>query len=235
MDNQVQRINITMRLNFTSINILLDRSGSMQKVSDDTVGGLNSFLNEQRKVKGDAVVSLATFSTDYTLIHDFVPLEQVGDLSSKTYNPAGFTALLDSIGKMVNGTGAKLAAMKEEERPSQVLFVIISDGEENRSKEFTRSKIFEMISHQRDKYNWNFVYIGCNQEQIQEAVNLGIAPANAAVYDQTKGGTRRLFKSISENATSYRISGVAQNSFFDQGNIKPSDLIVDINTSKKDN
>jgi hypothetical protein len=213
-----------MRQNFTSINILLDRSGSMQKVSDDTIGGLNTFLNEQRKVKGDAVVSLATFASDYTLIHDFAPLDQVGDISNKTYKTAGFTALLDSIGKMVNGVGAKLAAINEADRPSQVLFVIISDGEENRSKEFTRAKIFEMISHQRDKYNWNFVYIGCNQDQIQEATNLGIAAQNAVIYDQTKGGTKRLFRSISENAKSYRISGAGQNSFFDQGNAAPTDI-----------
>jgi uncharacterized protein YegL len=213
-----------MKVGYSHIVVVLDRSGSMAKVSDDTIGGINSFLAEQRNVKGTATVSLATFADDYTLIHDFVPLEQVGDITSKTYRPAGFTALLDALGRTINNVGAKLAKMDEADRPSQVLFVIISDGEENRSKEFNRSQIFDMISHQRGKYNWNFVYIGCSQDQIQEATNLGIAPANAAMYSQTKGGTRRLFKSISENATSYRISGDQQNDFFGQGNISPMDI-----------
>jgi uncharacterized protein YegL len=212
-----------MRNGYTHISLLIDRSQSMTKVSDETIIGINSFLNEQRAVKGTATVSLATFANDYTLIHDFVPLDQVGDLTSKTYKPAGFTALLDSVGKLVNDVGAKLAKLEEHQRPSQVLVVIISDGEENRSKTFNRGQIFEMISHQRNKYNWNFVFIGCSQDQISEAVNLGIAPANAAIYSQTAGGTKRLFKSISENATSYRISGSQQNSFFEQGNTSPID------------
>jgi uncharacterized protein YegL len=214
---------LIMKSNYAHIAICLDRSGSMAKVSDETIIGINSFLNEQRAVKGTATVSLATFANDYTLIHDFVPLDQVSDLTNKTYKPAGYTALLDSIGRLVNDVGARLAKMEEHERPSQVLVIIISDGEENRSKTFNRGQIFDMISHQRNKYNWNFVFIGCSQDQISEAVNLGIAPQNAAIYSQAKGGTRRLFQSISENATSYRISGSQQNDFFNQGNTNPID------------
>lgn len=221
-----------MRHSYTHISMLIDRSGSMAKVCDDTIGGINTFLTEQRKVAGTATVSLATFASDYTLIHDFVPLEQVGDLTNKTYKPAGFTALLDSVGKLVDDTGTKLHKMQENERPSQVLFLIVSDGEENRSKEFTRSQIFDTISHQRNKYNWNFIYIGCSQDQIQEAANLGISTKNVALYDQTKAGSRRMFKSISENTASYRISGEQQNNFFDQGNSATSDHIINISSLK---
>src|SRR5271155_5631682 len=96
--------------NFTSINIILDRSGSMKKLASDTIGGFNQFLTDQQKVEGVAMLTLATFAHDYKLIHDFTPLKHVADLTVETYQPAGYTALLDAIGRTINATGAKLAA-----------------------------------------------------------------------------------------------------------------------------
>jgi hypothetical protein len=214
------------RPNFTSINIILDRSGSMKKLASDTIGGFNQFLSDQKKVEGEAIFTLATFANDYTLVHDNTPLKHVADLTIETYQPAGYTALLDAIGRTINATGAKLATMAEEERPSQVLFVIMTDGEENSSEEFTRDAIFSMISHQKEKYNWLFTFIGASQEAIKGAQSYGIGASNAVLYDSHSAvGAMKSFASISANTTSYRRSKIADGgfNFFDQGNAKPLD------------
>jgi hypothetical protein len=205
--------------NFTSINIVLDRSGSMKKLSADTIGGFNTFLADQKKVKGEAALTLATFSSDYTLVHDFAPLKSITDLTVEKYQPSGYTALLDAIGRTINTTGTKLAAMKEEDRPSQIIFVIITDGEENFSREFTREKVFEMISHQRDKYKWEFLFIGANQDAIQEAAKIGISVGNSLNYVADAGGIASVYGSVSGNMTNYRNTGAQQTDFFNQTSI----------------
>lgn len=211
-----------MKPNFTSINIVLDRSGSMKRLSNDTIGGFNTFLADQRKVEGEAVFTLATFSSDYTLVHDCVPLKNVSDLTVEKYQPSGYTALLDALGRTINATGIRLAAMKEEDRPSQVIFVVITDGEENYSREFTREKVFEMISHQREKYSWEFVFLGCTSDQIKGAVHLGVTAANSFAYTADSAGVASSYNSISSNMTAYRSSGAKQVDFFKQ---TPTDLI----------
>ena len=208
----------------TSINIVLDRSGSMKKLAADTIGGFNQFLSDQKKVEGAATLTLATFASDYRLVHDCKPLNETTDLTIESYQPAGYTALLDAIGRTINATGANLAAMKEEDRPSQVLFVIMTDGEENASVEFTKEAVFAMIEHQKTKYNWLFTFIGASQDSIQSAKSIGISASNAVLYDaKTSGGSLRAFGSISSNAASYRRSKISDGGFkfFDQGNAKP--------------
>ncbi len=167
-----------MKQDFTSINIVLDRSGSMASVRNDTIGGLNTFIEEQKKVPGSATVSLATFSSDYTLIHNFIPIADVPVITAETYQPSGGTALLDAIARTIIATDTKLAALQEDERPSKVLFVIITDGEENVSKEFSHAKVMEMIKHRQEKCEWSIIYLGANEDAFKVSSSYGISAGN---------------------------------------------------------
>jgi len=195
-----------MRDNFTSITVLLDASGSMQPLAKETISGFNAFLTEQQALPGEAVLTLATFSypLKYRLVYDCTPLSEVQPLTPETYSPNGGTALLDAIGRTVNTLGTRLAAMKEEDRPSKVLFIIMTDGEENASLEFVHEKVMEMINHQRDKYSWEFCFMGANQDAIKAGASIGITRQNTYSYNATKGGTRDLFASVNQGTSSYR-------------------------------
>jgi len=202
--------------NFASINVIIDRSGSMGNLATDTIGGFNTFVAEQKLTPGEAAFTLCTFSTDYSLVHDFVKLGSVPDLDAKSYRPSGGTALLDALGTTINSVGQKLAAMPEDERPSSVLFLIITDGQENSSHTFTKAQVKAMIEHQRETYKWEFVFMGANIDAISEGTSLGISASNSMNYSATKGGTRDLYRSVSSNTSSYRSSGSQQVDFFNQ-------------------
>ena len=202
-----------MKENLTSINVIIDRSGSMQGLAKDTIGSFNTFLADQKTVPGEAVFTLCTFNHDYTLVHDFIELSSVPDLNPKTYAPSGNTALLDAMGTTINSVGQKLAAMVEADRPSKVIFLIITDGQENASSRFTREQIASMVTHQKDTYNWEFVFMGANIDAITEGTSLGISAANTMQYDATSAGTHKLYQTSSNSLRSYR-SGTPNTSFF---------------------
>src|SRR5271166_2365178 len=166
------------RENFTSINVIIDASGSMQHLTHDTIGSFNGFLAEQRAVPGEAAFTLCKFNTDYCLVHDFVKLASVPALDTTVYAPEGGTALLDAMGTTIDSVGSKLAAMPEEERPSKVIFLVITDGHENSSHRYTSAQIKEMVEHQKDKYNWEFVFMGANIDAIAAGTNLGVSMQN---------------------------------------------------------
>lgn len=202
--------------NFTSINVIIDASGSMAHLTHDTIGNFNTFLKEQRDFPGEAVFTLCTFNTDYRLPHDFVKIAGVPNLDSKTYVPQGGTALLDAVGTTIDSVGRKLATMPEEERPSKVIFLIITDGHENSSKRFEAAQIKSMIEHQKDVYAWEFVFMGANIDAIAAGTNLGISMHNTLNYDATAAGTHELYKSISSNMNTYRSSNSSRADFFNQ-------------------
>jgi uncharacterized protein YegL len=206
--------------NFTSINVVLDRSGSMQPLIKETLAGFNTFLADQKKQPGEAVLTLATFANDYTLIHDCVPIQDMPELTTTSYQTGGYTALLDAIARTMNATGDKLAAMKEEDRPSQVLLVIITDGEENSSREFAHERVMSMIKHQQDVYKWSVVYLGSSLDAVKTATRLGMHGGNASYYQGNSSGVLDAYASISSNTSSLRSSGVGQTkSFFSQAKI----------------
>lgn len=194
----------------TSITIILDRSGSMESVKDETITGFNSFLKSQKKESGEARLSLIQFDHEYEVVYLNKSLPAVSDLNAETYQPRGYTALLDAIGRTINEVGAKLAQTAESERPNKVLFVIITDGEENSSREFNKAKINEMITHQKQKYSWEFLFIGANQDAIAEAQNLGITADNALDYAANTAGTQAVFASLAVNVGRYRKGGDVQ-------------------------
>lgn len=205
-----------MKNDFTSINIILDRSSSMGKLSNETIYGFNSFLAEQKKVPGTATLTLATFASDYKLIHDFVDIQSVKELTEVDYLPAGYTALLDAIGYTIDTTGKKLSEMNEEERPSKIIVLIITDGQDNVSKKFKHSEIFDKITHQRTKYSWEVIFMGISEDQVQGAVNLGVAAHNSVAYTADSAGISSAYSAISGSMTNYRKGIAKQVDFFNQ-------------------
>lgn len=167
----------------THISILLDRSGSMANCVQDTLGGINRFLEEQRAFGDNATVTVAQFGSKYELIYDNVPISKVEPITEKQYRIDGWTALLDSVGKLIQNTGAYLASLPEEDRPNKVFVVITTDGHENYSREFTAAKIKEMIKHQENKYNWSFVFLGA-EIGIEQGLEMGLSAANSASYSK---------------------------------------------------
>jgi Mg-chelatase subunit ChlD len=186
--------------NNTLIAVVLDRSGSMQSVREATVAGFKTFLGEQRAVPGEAEMTLVQFDDEYQVDAWEAPLSKI-DL---VYTPRGGTALLDALGKTITDVGRSLAARPETHRPSKVVFVVITDGFENASRVFNAKQVFDMISHQREKYSWEFVYLGANQDAIASATSLGMAAASAMTYDASKVGTQNAFSTGSSSLKSFR-------------------------------
>jgi uncharacterized protein YegL len=212
--------------NFTSINVIIDASGSMQHLAHDTIGSFNGFLKDQKAFPGEAAFTLCTFNTAYRLVHDFVKINNVPDLDAITYVPNGGTALLDAMGTTIDQVGRKLATMPEDQRPSKVIFLIITDGEENSSHDYNPAQIKSMVEHQKDAYSWEFVFMGANIDAIAAGANLGISTQNTLNYAPTAGGTHKLYSTISESMTSYRGSNSSRVDFFNQPQQSP---LVDAN------
>jgi hypothetical protein len=207
---------IYMKENYTDINIVLDRSGSMETVKSDTIGGFNAFLNEQKAVEGKATITLVQFDDIYEEVYKAVNISEAKPLDDQTFVPRGWTALLDAIGRTIIDIGKRLASMKEDERPANVIFVILTDGLENSSREFNSQQISEMIKHQRDVYKWEFVFLGANQDAIVTAGNMGITQANALTYAANPAGTQAAFGSVARNVAAYRMGVAASPAFSDE-------------------
>lgn len=196
-----------MNTDYTHISFVLDRSGSMSAMRADAIGGFNVFLRDQQAASGKATLTLAQFNNQYEIVHDFAPLASAAPLSEKTFVPSGGTALLDAIGRTIDGTGAKLAAMPESERPGKVLCVILTDGEENASHVFTRVQVMEKITHQRDVYDWVFVFLAANQDAIQTGQSLGIAAESSATYAASGAGQQAAMRGVSQAVRKMRAEG----------------------------
>lgn len=186
-----------MKENFCDITVVLDRSGSMASVRQDTIGGFNTFISEQQALPGECTVSLVQFDDRYEPQFLGLPVKHVAPLTLETFVPRGSTALLDAIGRAVNETGQRLSSMEEMERPSKVLFVILTDGGENSSREFTRDAVFRTIGEQKSKYQWDFVFLGANQDAISVGASLNIAADSAMTYAANGLGTQSAFASVS--------------------------------------
>lgn len=204
-----------MKNNYTDITIVLDRSGSMQAIKNDTIGGFNSFLASQKKLPGKATVSLIQFDNIYEIVYVGQSLNKAQELNKDTFIPRGATALLDAIGKTIDLTGKRLASMDENDRPDKVVCVILTDGEENSSTEFKIAQINQMIQHQQEKYAWEFVFLGANQDAIATASQMGIKRDNALSYKATGAKTRLAFASVSEGVARFR-SGKESAGFVDE-------------------
>ena len=190
--------------NSTYIAIVLDRSGSMESIAKQTIQGFNAFLAEQKQVKGEAKISLVQFDHEYQEVYEAIDIHQAPDLNVETYEPRGMTALLDAIGKTIKSTKKIIDNLKDKQRPSKIIFVVITDGYENHSRHYSRRNIFEKISKLEGKHGWQFVFLGANQDAIAEAGRLGVKEQRAMTFAADAQGTSDVFFSLSHNISEFR-------------------------------
>ena len=196
-----------MRDNLTEIVFILDRSGSMSGLTDDTIGGFNSFIEQQKKVVGEAKLTTVLFDDRYELLHNGVDINEVKPLTRDDYSARGMTALYDAIGKTINDVGDRLSKTPEDDRPSKVIVVITTDGAENSSVEFSQSKIKEMITHQTEKYNWEFIFLGANIDSVAVGDSIGIAANRSANYSASDKGVASVYCAMCDTISTYRNTG----------------------------
>jgi hypothetical protein len=208
-----------MQADYTHISFLLDRSGSMQSIAADTIGGFNRFIQSQKVAPGRATFTLVQFDDRYEILGPpMMNVAYVRDLSHESFEPRGSTALLDCIGRLIEETGAALARMAEESRPAKVVFVILTDGQENASTRFDLKQINTMIARQRDTYQWEFVFLGANQDAIATAAKIGIRRGTTMTYAGNSVGTCSAYDSLSDKVSAFRSVGATGASLnFDAG------------------
>ena len=192
-----------MKKNLTELVFILDRSGSMAGLEHDTIGGFNSMLGRQKEADGECRITTVLFDNRYRLLHDRIDIRAVSLMTEREYQVGGSTALLDAIG----GTIRKLADVQrstaEEYRAENVMFVIITDGEGNASREYTADRVRAMIEEEK-KYGWEFVFLGANIDAVETAGRFGIAPDRAVDYIPDGAGTELNFQMMSEAVTAFR-------------------------------
>ncbi|MCE7791559.1 VWA domain-containing protein [Salipaludibacillus sp. CUR1] len=181
----------------TEIVFLLDRSGSMAGLESDTIGGFNAFVKKQCELEGETVLTAALFDDRYEVLWNGVDAGSV-TLTEKEYFVRGMTALLDSVGKTILDVGYRLSHTSEERRPSKVIVVITTDGMENASTEFTYEKVKELIKHQQETYNWEFVFMGANIDTAKEAGSIGISEDHAFAFEASPAGVDRMYEKVTE-------------------------------------
>lgn len=185
-----------MKKGCTEFVIILDKSGSMQRLASDVIGGYNALLEEQRKLPGEAFVTTILFDTTYEVIHDRVDLKSVGDMDAKTYIPGGCTALLDALGTAIANVKRSHAKMAEEDIPEHVVFSIMTDGLENSSSEYDYASVKKMVEQQK-KQGWDFLFQAANIDAFEEGGKLGISGKDIASFDASHAGVKLCFSAMS--------------------------------------
>ena len=193
-----------MKKNLTEIVFILDRSGSMAGLVDDTIGGFNSMIRRQKDEAGQAYVSTVLFDNYTEVIHDRLDIRKIRPLTRKEYYVRGCTALLDAVGQSIRHIGNVHKYAREEDRPGKTLFIITTDGMENASREYTYERVRKMIEHQREKYGWEFLFLGANMDAAREAARFGIEEDRAANYHADRQGTAVINEAMSEAVCSVR-------------------------------
>ena len=181
----------------TELVFILDRSGSMSGLETDTIGGFNSMIAKQKKEAGEALVSTVLFDNESVVIHDRLPLEDVPPMTEKEYFTLGFTALLDAVGGAIHHIGNIHKYARREDVPEKTMFIITTDGYENASRRYDYETVRRMIERQKEKYGWEFLFLGANIDAAKEAANIGVNKKNAVTYRNTKSGVRRNFDAVS--------------------------------------
>jgi uncharacterized protein YegL len=179
----------------------------MKDLTNDTIGGFNSFLKEQQEVTGDAIISTVLFNDSYKLLHDRVDIKKVNPITEKDYIAKGYTALLDAMGKTINDIGLKLSNAAESERPGKVIFFIITDGEENSSREYSQEKVKEMVELQKNTYSWEFIFMGANIDSFSTAASIGISADRAFDIAPTGKGMYAAEMAMGMAVRNFRLRG----------------------------
>ena len=188
----------------TELVFILDRSGSMSGLEGDTIGGFNSMLARQKRESGQCLVSTALFDNETEIIHDRIPLEKVPELTGREYFVRGCTALLDAVGGAIRHIGNVHKYARPEDRPERTLFIITTDGMENASRRYDYDKVKAMIERQKEKYGWDFIFLGANIDAAKEAARFGIGADRAVRYESDHEGTALNYEVISETVSCVR-------------------------------
>lgn len=210
-----------MKKGLTELVFILDKSGSMSGLEADTIGGYNSMLAKQQALKlhngkaGECHITTVLFDNNYELLHDRIDIRAVSPITQKEYQVGGSTALLDAVGKTINKISNAQKHTSAGFRAEKVMFVIITDGEENSSCEYSAEKIRSQIELQKKKYNWEFVFLGANIDAVQTAGQFGIAPDRAVDYLADSEGTELNFEVMCEAVASFRQEGKIAEKCFD--------------------
>ena len=193
-----------MKKNLTELVFIMDRSGSMAGLEGDTIGGFNSMIEKQKKEPGEAFVSTVLFDNRSEVIHDRVDIQKIAPMTDRDYYVRGCTALLDAVGGAIHHIGNVHKYAREEDRPEKTLFIITTDGMENASRDYTYPRLKAMIERQKEKYDWEFIFLGANIDAAREAARFGIAEDRAANYHADRKGTAVIFDAISEAVCAVR-------------------------------
>ena len=182
-----------MKKGLTEIIYVLDRSGSMGHLTGDTIGAYNSYLDEQKSFDGQTRITTVLFDDKYELLFNGVKLEDAY-IDHEKYFVRGMTALYDALGKTILDVGARLSKTPESERPEKVIFIITTDGYENASKEFTKSRVKEMIEHQQSKYSWEFLFFGANIDSAETASSIGVSADRSYDFEASPKGMKKMME-----------------------------------------
>ena len=193
-----------MKKALTELVFILDKSGSMGGLETDTIGGYNSMLAKQQAVKGECHITTVLFDNNYELLHDRIDIKAVSPITEKEYQVGGSTALLDAIGRTIHKIGNAQKHTADDYRAEKVMFVIITDGEENSSREYSAEKIKAQIERQKTKYGWEFIFLGANIDAVETAGRFGISADRAQNYHADSEGVELNFCVMSEAVATFR-------------------------------
>ena len=185
-----------MKNNITELVFILDKSGSMCGMEEDTIGGFNSMIERQKKLDGKVYVSTVLFSNNSQVLHDRVDIEKIEPMTEMQYNVGGSTALFDAIGSAIKHIGNVHKYAREEDVPQHTMFIITTDGMENASHTYSSAEVKKMISRQEEKYGWEFLFVAANIDAVETARNIGIRKERAANYEYSKKGTRNIYAAV---------------------------------------
>lgn len=205
-----------MKKNLTELVFILDRSGSMAGLEDDTIGGFNAMIEKQKMEPGEAVVSTVLFDNETVVLHDRVDLGQIAPMTREDYYVRGCTALLDAVGGAIHHIGNVHKYARAEDVPERTLFVITTDGMENASRFYSAPKVREMIERQKTKYGWEFLFLGANIDAVQTAAHFGIGADRAVNYRNDDKGQQLNYNVLSETITSFRCGAPLASSWKDR-------------------
>ncbi|MBR1797299.1 MAG: VWA domain-containing protein [Clostridiales bacterium] len=201
--------------NLTELVFILDRSGSMHGLEKDTIGGFNSMLAKQRKVKGDCLVSCVLFDNTSEVIFDREDINKIKEMSDEDYTPGGCTALIDALGGAIKHIGNIHKYIREEDVPENTIFVIITDGMENASHKYTSSKVKKMVKS-KEKEGWEFIYLAANIDAVKTGAVMGIREDRAVNYKASGKGTEHLYEAVGNAIGSLRCASRLDESCFEQ-------------------
>ena len=196
-----------MKKGLTEIVFILDRSGSMGGLEKDTIGGYNSMIAKQKDEEGEALISTVLFDNETEVLHDRVPLSKIEPITEKEYFVRGSTALLDAIGGAIHHIGNVHKYAREEDVPEKTLFIITTDGMENSSREYSYDKVKKMVERQKEKYHWEFIFLGANIDAVSVANQFGVDKSRAVRYECDGAGTALNYKVMSKMVSCARACG----------------------------